>query len=289
MLLSASLAIETSPLISKEFRPTTALPITTDERNNVTSTGDIGEVLLTGQDANGDEIIEIWLYVKWRTGGPRWSDQTWIQNYLQIYDKQWNRYMAMSCNTEYFRPVEPDSDPDEEEEPAETTKVLVLNYYGEESFKVKKDEDEEPEELFWHQIGSLAEREMEWWRQDEDNIIEGAYTSEFFEREAFQTCTAIAPLYATKNGEPLDDDVNKKYEQALEGSDVTFSTGFRVWDEALDVKYEDAADATETIYNLQNFGIGYRKVKEKKLATVKDRALTLTVALAVFTSSIVLF
>ena len=48
MLLSASLAIETSPLISKEFRPTTALPITIDEDDNVTATGEIGEVMLTG-------------------------------------------------------------------------------------------------------------------------------------------------------------------------------------------------------------------------------------------------
>ena len=69
----------------------------------------------------------------------------------------------MTCNAEYFRPVEPDSDPDEEEEPAEVTKVLVLNYYGSESFKVAKSPEEEPEELLWHQLGTLAELEMEWW------------------------------------------------------------------------------------------------------------------------------
>ena len=153
-LLAATYALETSSRISKEFRPTTALPETTDEKERVTSTGEIGEVLLTGTDDNGDEIVQIWLYIKWRTGGPRWGDQTWIQNYLQIYDKQWDRYMAMTCNTEYFRPVEPvepDSDPDdEEEEPPKVTTSMVLNYYGEESFKSAKSPDEEPEELFWH-------------------------------------------------------------------------------------------------------------------------------------------
>ena len=106
--------------------------------------------MVSGTDENGDDIQEVWLYVKWRTGGMRWSSETWIQNYLEIKDTEWSgRYLAMTCNAEYYRPDDEDG----------VTSTYVLNFYGTESFRVAEASSNLAQ---WHQIGQEAMVEMEW-------------------------------------------------------------------------------------------------------------------------------
>ena len=45
----------------------------------IESKGELGEMLVTGIDDNGDEINKIFLYAKWRTGGKEWwKNGKWI-------------------------------------------------------------------------------------------------------------------------------------------------------------------------------------------------------------------
>ena len=108
----------------------------------------------------------------------------------------------MTCNAEYYRPDDEDG----------VTSTYVLNFYGTESFRVAEASSNLAQ---WHQIGQEAMVEMEWFQKDDKNLIHNNYVSEYYERTSYQSCTAVAPLYLTKNGKAVDSSLNKKYGQAL--------------------------------------------------------------------------
>ena len=99
-------------------------------------------------------------------------------------------------------------------------KALILNYYGNQSFKVRDNENDKS----WNELGQdkLAESKMQWWVKDEENLVPKNYLWEYDDDEvSYQTCTAVAKLYSTKNGEPEDEDnenLNKKYFLALKST-----------------------------------------------------------------------
>ena len=107
----------------------------------------------------------------------------------------------MTCNSEYFRPDDEDG----------VTSNYVLNFYGTQPFRVAEEDSSLAQ---WHQIGQAAMLEMEWFQKDDNNLIHNNYVSEYFERTSYQSCTAVAPLYMTKNGESVVSSLNKKYGQA---------------------------------------------------------------------------
>ena len=108
-------------------------------------------------------------------------------------------------------------------------------------------------------MGTVGSVEMEWFQKDEFNIVPDSYKFEYTEDSlSYQHCTAIAPLYSTKNGVAVDEDmknINKKYWLAKEGIPVTISTGFRVWDDGTEDEWERAADAKPVQYKMWDFGI----------------------------------
>ena len=99
--------------------------------------------------------------------------------------------MVMTCNTEYFRQRD-----DELQQMAE--RVLVLNYYGDQSFRISDNENNKS----WDDLGKekLADTYLQWFDKDEQNLIPDNYLQKFEDGVAYQTCTAIAPMYSTVNG-----------------------------------------------------------------------------------------
>ena len=224
-----------------------------DEDEGVWSYGELGEIMIDGTNEIGDQVLQVWLYVKWRTGGERWADEYWIQNYLQIGDSESiNTFIVMTCNAEYTR----------EELGGNSAIVFIGNYYGEQSFKVADNINTNT----WERMGSTADVSMEWFRMDDIGLVEDSYAYEYIERTSYQTCTAIAPMYSTINDRFVDEEnevMNKKYWLALEGNPVDVHTGFRVWDEAESEEYERAADATAATYTMHNFGFEKPVIEEE--------------------------
>ena len=57
------------------FGTPVTFPIAANAEDDTIATGEIGEIMITTTDEeSGDVFVQIWLYVKWRTGGERWSD-----------------------------------------------------------------------------------------------------------------------------------------------------------------------------------------------------------------------
>ena len=191
------------------------------------------------------------MYVKWRTGGERFGNETWVQNYLQISDSEAvQTHMVMTCNAEYMR------------DNGIAENVLILNYYGQQSFRVRDNENDKT----WDGLGILAPTEMEWFVKDENNIIPNNYLYEYKDRKSYQSCAAVAPMYSTVNGQPVDDDLNKKYFLAKDSTPAPLLTGFRIWDDVEDDEYEYAKDAKAVEYRMWDFGI------EKPVEIVDDAA-----------------
>ena len=83
----------------------------------------------------------------------------------------------------------------------------------------------------WDEIGTAADKNLQWFRKDTESLIDRNYDSLIKNalQESYQYCTAIAPLYETINGEAVDKTTNRKYWQAREGNPVSVETGFRVF------------------------------------------------------------
>ena len=45
---------------------------------DVNSAGEMGEVMVTGTDDDGNQIEQVWLYAKWKTGGANWRSDVWV-------------------------------------------------------------------------------------------------------------------------------------------------------------------------------------------------------------------
>ena len=72
----------------------------------------------------------------------------------------------MTCNVEYYR---------EFDDPEIKKIVVVNNFYGKQSFKVSDSENDKR----WDQMGTMADAEMEWFKEDENNLIENNYLNEY--------------------------------------------------------------------------------------------------------------
>ena len=108
----------------------------------------------------------------------------------------------------------------------------------------------------WDGLGEEAHPDMQWFKKDDLRLINENYLYELKSlRKSYQSCAAIAPLYSTKNGEAVDEDMNKKYWMAKEGVPVTIHTGFRIWEDRTEDEYEDAGDADPIQYSLYDFGL----------------------------------
>ena len=66
-----------------------------------------------------------------------------------------------------------------------------------------------------------------------------------------QACGAYAIIYATKDGEPVDQDLNDTYWKIRDIGTIKIQSGFRVWDEDEDLTGE--GDAPELAYTLTDF------------------------------------
>ena len=186
--------------------------------------------MVTGIDENGDEITKVWLYVKWRTGGERWKNKQWLQHYFQIGDSEAvNTRLVMTCNVEYRR----------DNLISET--VFVENFYGQESFKIKDNENNKS----WNTRGIFAEEDMEWFKADEEGLIPDNYLNEWEDRISYSSCVAIAPMYSIVNGEAEDRNLNKKYFMAQKSVPATLHTGFRLFNDGEEIEYDLGADANE--------------------------------------------
>ena len=131
----------------------------------------------------------------------------------------------MTCNAQYVR----------DRKSVQADRVIVRNIFGDESLKTTDSENDKA----WDEIGSRADKDLQWFKEDTDSIIERNYES-FMKNallESYQYCTAVALLYETINGEPIDANVNRKYWQAREGKPVTVETGFRVFKDKKADKY----------------------------------------------------
>ena len=74
-------------------------PVATD--GDTTSEGALREYMMTYEDAEGIEHKEVWLELKWRTGGESYGNY-WIQTYMQMEDPMNpGMFMAMTCTAEY--------------------------------------------------------------------------------------------------------------------------------------------------------------------------------------------
>ena len=62
-------------------------------------------------------------------------------------------------------------------------------------------------------------------------------------------------MYSLINGEPEDENLNKKYFMAQKSVPATLHTGFRLFDDGDEVKYDVGADAGTVEYEMWDFGI----------------------------------
>ena len=112
---------------------------------------------------------------------------------------------------------------------------------------------------------------MRIFQQDDANLIkdgyQGLYDSD--SEEYWQSCTVVAKIYETKDGEPVDKDMNRAYwnGKGPNGATTTVQTGFRVWKKASESKWNSAADAEKVEYNLYDFGIEKPAEPEKEKQT----------------------
>ena len=66
-----------------------------------------------------------------------------------------------------------------------------------------------------------------------------------------QACGAYAIIYATKDGEPVDEDLNDTYWKIRDIGSIKIQSGFRVWDDDEDLMH--SGDAPELTYTLTDF------------------------------------
>ena len=144
--------------------PGTPLAFPLASNGGIDSTGEIGEVMITSTDADGDEVQQIWLYAKWRTGASSnlgWKDGFFVQNYLQLADSaEEGKYLSMSCNAVYSTS-------------GNAASVAVHNFYGD-SIAATAGESKS-----WDAVGDAAGVTHQWFEQDAGIAPGGGYSSTY--------------------------------------------------------------------------------------------------------------
>ena len=81
----------------------------------------VGEIFDTEaiEGSNGNTIDSVTLFFNFTTGGVKWDDDTFIQNYISIEDpKIAGNYMTVTCNVKYGR------------DNAAATDITINNFIG---------------------------------------------------------------------------------------------------------------------------------------------------------------
>ena len=167
------------------------------------------------------------LYFTFTTGGTRWSDDTFIQNYISIEDPDIaGNYMSATCNAKYKR------------DKAAATDITINNFLGSNPMTVAATGDFGKK---WNAINVGDATDCCFVK---DEVTSNPYASTYESRTSYQSCSATMTLYSTADGEARDSVRNVDYLKAIrEGRQFNVLTGFRVWEDKSEKDTDASGDA----------------------------------------------
>ena len=194
-------------------------------RGDVTMSGSVQEVMT--DDGSKEQIV---LTAQFETGGGKWDDNSWLQNFLEFPNpSKPGEFIGATCNTKYTQGN------------GTSSKITIETMAGESLSNAAAGGGR-----MWRDYGIAAPETLF------EQVAGGdAYQGTYAGRQSSQACAVQAVLWELVDGEGD----NATYWDLKNGPALSVTAGFRLWDNKDDATPSFKADAEPFTYQLFDFGL----------------------------------